>query len=53
LFSGSILELELESSEYFTRIVYSSKIETKSDLILEKAILVTITGIVFRAWKAR
>jgi hypothetical protein len=44
LFSGFILELELEFSKYFTRIEtrYSNKIETKSSLILERAILVSL-----------
>ena len=42
MFSGFILELKLEFSKYFTRIVYSGKIETKPSLILERAILVSL-----------
>ena len=39
MFSGSILELELEFSKYFIRLVtrYSNKIETKPSLILKKS----------------
>ena len=42
--SGYILELKPEFFEYFTRIEtkYSSKIETKPDLILERITLVSL-----------